>query len=222
MLAADTGKRIMESSYDSEKVAEIHRHLHSHLPPEPALRVKALESLLVEKGLVDPAALDAWIEAYTEEIGPKRGAAVVARAWVDEGFRARLLDDAAAAVAEMGFAGQASGHLKAVENTDTTHNLVVCTLCSCYPFAILGMAPAWYKANEYRARAVRDPRGVLAEFGVTVAPETAVQVWDSTAELRYMVIPQRPAGTEKFDEAALAALVTRNSMIGTDDLKGGA
>lgn len=212
----------MEPSFDGDRIAEIHRHLHSHLPPEPALRVKALESLLVEKGLVDPAALDAWIEAYTEEIGPKRGAAVVARAWVDDGFRARLLADAGEAVAEMGFAGQASGHLKAVANTDRVHNLVVCTLCSCYPFAILGMAPAWYKANEYRARAVRDPRGVLAEFGVTLAPGTAVDVWDSTAELRYMVLPRRPAGTEGMDEAALAALVTRNAMIGTDDLKGAA
>ena len=220
----DSGKRganAMEPSYDGKKAAEIHRHLHSHLPSEPALRVKALESLLVEKGLVDPAALDAWIEAYTEEIGPKRGAAVVARAWVDEGFRARLLADAGAAVAEMGFAGQASGHLKAVENTEAVHNLVVCTLCSCYPFAILGMAPAWYKANEYRARAVRDPRGVLAEFGVTPGPDVAIHVWDSTAELRYMVVPQRPAGTDGLDEAALAELVTRNAMIGTDDLKSG-
>ena len=210
----------MEPSYDTGKVAEIHRHLHSHLPSEPALRVKALESLLVEKGLVDPAALDAWIEAYTEEIGPKRGAAVVARAWTDPDFKERLMEDAAKAVDEMGFAGQASGHLKAVENTDAVHNLVVCTLCSCYPFAILGMAPAWYKANEYRARAVRDPRGVLAEFGVTLGPDVRVDVWDSTAELRYMVIPQRPAGTQGMDEAALTALVSRNAMIGTDDLKG--
>ncbi len=212
----------MDPSYDSGKVAEIHRHLHSHLPSEPALRVKALESLLVEKGLVDPAALDAWIEAYTEEIGPKRGAAIVARAWIDPAFKSRLLADAGKAVAEMGFAGQASGHLKAVENTDGVHNLVVCTLCSCYPFAILGMAPAWYKANEYRARAVRDPRGVLAEFGVTLAPDTRIDVWDSTAELRYMVLPQRPDGTEGLDEQALAALVTRNAMIGTDDLRGAA
>ena len=210
----------MEPSYDTARVAEIHRHLHSHLPSEPALRVKALESLLVEKGLVDPAALDAWIEAYTEEIGPKRGAAVVARAWTDPDFKERLMEDAAKAVDEMGFAGQASGHLKAVENTDAVHNLVVCTLCSCYPFAILGMAPAWYKANEYRARAVRDPRGVLAEFGVTLGPDVRVDVWDSTAELRYMVIPQRPAGTQGMDEAALTALVSRNAMIGTDDLKG--
>ena len=212
----------MDPSFDTDKIAEINRHLHSHLPPEPALRVKALESLLVEKGLVDPAALDAWIEAYTEEIGPKRGAAVVARAWVDAGFRARLLEDAAQAVAEMGFAGQASGHLKAVENTASVHNLVVCTLCSCYPFAILGMAPPWYKANEYRARAVRDPRGVLAEFGVSLAPDMRIDVWDSTAELRYMVLPRRPPGTGGMDETALAALVTRNAMIGTDDLQGAA
>lgn len=213
----------MEPSYDSKKIGEIHRHLHNHLPSEPALRVKAIESLLVEKGLVDPAAIDAWIEAYTEEIGPKRGAMVVARAWTDPGFKARLMADASKAVEEMGFAGQASGHLKAVENTADIHNLVVCTLCSCYPFAILGMAPAWYKMNEYRARAVRDPRGVLAEFDVTLSDDVAIRVWDSTAELRYMVVPQRPAGTEGLDMAALAALVTRNSMIGTDrDLKVGA
>ena len=213
----------MDPSYDSEKVAEIHRHLHSHLPSEPALRVKALESLLVEKGLVDQAAIDTWIEAYTEEIGPKRGAQVVARAWTDPEYKARLLADASTAIAEMGFAGQASGHLNVVENTNEVHNLVVCTLCSCYPFAILGMAPAWYKANEYRARAVRDPRGVLAEFGVKLPDDVAVSVWDSTAELRYMVLPQRPEGTEDMDQDALAALVTRNSMIGTDrDLGRGA
>jgi nitrile hydratase len=204
------------SSFDPNKIADIHRHLHSHLPPEPALRVKAIESLLVEKGLVDPQAVDAWIEAYTEDIGPKRGARVVARAWLDPAFKAQLLDDAGAAVAEMGFQGQATGHLKAVENTATSHNLVVCTLCSCYPFGILGMAPAWYKAAEYRARAVRDPRGVLREFGVDLDESIAVRVWDSTAELRYMVLPQRPAGTEGLDEYALAALVTRNAMIGTD------
>jgi len=170
----------------------------------------------VEKGLVDPKAVDAWIEAYTEEIGPKRGAQVVARAWTDPAFKAQLLNDAGAAVTEMGLQGQATGHLKAVENTDAVHNLVVCTLCSCYPFGILGMAPAWYKAAEYRARAVRDPRGVLREFGVNLDDSIAVRVWDSTAELRYMVLPQRPAGTEALDEATLAALVTRNSMIGTD------
>ncbi len=204
------------SSFDPKKITEIHQHLHSHLPPEPALRVKAIESLLVEKGLVDPKAVDAWIESYTEDIGPKRGAQIVARAWVDPEFKALLMRDASAAVTEMGLQGQATGHLHAVENSDSVHNLVVCTLCSCYPFGILGMAPAWYKAAEYRARAVRDPRGVLAEFDVSLGDDVAVKVWDSTAELRYMVVPQRPGGTEGLDQAALAKLVTRNSMIGTD------
>ncbi len=204
------------SSFDPQKITEIHRHLHSHLPPEPALRVKAIESLLVEKGLVDPKAVDTWIEAYTEDIGPKRGAQIVARAWLDADFKALLMKDATAAVNDMGLQGQATGHLHAVENTDAVHNLVVCTLCSCYPFGILGMAPAWYKAAEYRARSVRDPRGVLTEFGVTLGDKVAVKVWDSTAELRYMVVPQRPAGTDGWDQEALAKLVTRNSMIGTD------
>ena len=203
------------SSYDSDKVAKIHRELHSHLPSDPALRVKALESLLVAKGMVDRAAVDAWIDIYAEEIGPKRGARVVARAWRDPAFKARLLADGAAAIAEFGYQGHATGHVVAVENTNAVHNLVVCTLCSCYPFALLGMSPGWYKSNEYRARAVRDPRGVLAEFGVTLAPEVEVRVWDSTAELRYLVLPQRPAGTEHLDEAGLAALVSRNAMIGT-------
>ncbi len=204
------------SSFDPQKITEIHRHLHSHLPPEPALRVKAIESLLVEKGLVDPKAVDTWIEAYTEDIGPKRGALIVARAWLDADFKALLMKDATAAVNDMGLQGQATGHLHAVENTDAVHNLVVCTLCSCYPFGILGMAPAWYKAAEYRARSVRDPRGVLTEFGVSLSDNVAVKVWDSTAELRYMVVPQRPAGTDGWDQEALAKLVTRNSMIGTD------
>ena len=204
------------SSFDPQKITEIHRHLHSHLPPEPALRVKAIESLLVEKGLVDPKAVDTWIEAYTEDIGPKRGAQIVARAWLDADFKALLMKDATAAVNDMGLQGQATGHLHAVENTDAVHNLVVCTLCSCYPFGILGMAPAWYKAAEYRARSVRDPRGVLTEFGVTLGDKVAVKVWDSTAELRYMVVPQRPAGTDGWDQEALAKLVTRNSMIGMD------
>ncbi len=204
------------SSFDPHKITEIHRHLHSHLPPEPALRVKAIESLLVEKGLVDPKAVDTWIEAYTEDIGPKRGAQIVARAWLDADFKALLMKDATAAVNDMGLQGQATGHLHAVENTDAVHNLVVCTLCSCYPFGILGMAPAWYKAAEYRARSVRDPRGVLTEFGVSLSDNVAVKVWDSTAELRYMVVPQRPAGTDGWDQEALAKLVTRNSMIGTD------
>src|SRR5215470_12908097 len=194
------------SSYDSDKVAKIHRELQSHLPSDPALRVKAM---------VDRAAVDAWIDIYAEEIGPKRGARVVARAWRDPAFKARLLADGAAAIAEFGYQGHATGHVVAVENTDAVHNLVVCTLCSCYPFALLGMSPGWYKSNEYRARAVRDPRGVLEEFGVALAPEVEVRVWDSTAELRYLVLPQRPAGTEHLDEAGLASLVSRNAMIGT-------
>jgi nitrile hydratase subunit alpha len=211
------------ASYESDKAAEIHRHIHSHVPSDPALRVKALESLLVERGMVAPETLDAWVEAYSEHIGPKRGAQVVARAWLDEAFRERLLADATTAIEEFGFEGSATGHLKAVENTDETHHLVVCTLCSCYPFSILGMSPAWYKSTEYRARAVREPRKVLAEFGVELGRDVAVRVWDSTAELRYLVVPQRPAGTDNWDEEALAAIVSRNSMIGTDrDLKTGA
>jgi nitrile hydratase len=203
------------ASYDSDKVAKIHRELHSHLPSEPALRVKALESLLVAKGMVDRAAIDAWIDAYADEIGPRRGSRVVARARRDPAFKARLLADGAAAIDEFGYHGHATGHLKAVENTDKVHNLVVCTLCSCYPFALLGMSPGWYKSNEYRARAVRDPRGVLAEFGIALGADVEIRVWDSTAELRYLVLPQRPAGSEKLDEEALAGLVTRNAMIGT-------
>lgn len=208
------------ATFNSDKAAEIHRHLHSHLPSDPALRVKALESLVVERGLVAPETIDRWVEAYAEHIGPKRGARVVARSWLDAGFRARLLENAAEAIKEFGFEGSATGHLRAVENTSDTHNMVVCTLCSCYPFSVLGMSPAWYKSSAYRARAVREPRSVLSEFGVDLGPDIAVRVWDSTAELRYIVIPQRPEGTDGWDEDALAAIVTRNSMIGTDrDLK---
>lgn len=204
------------TKHDSDDIAKIHRELHSHLPAEPALRVKALESLLVEKGMVDPRTVDAWIEVYTEEIGPRRGAQVVAKAWLDPAFKDRLLADGTAAITALGFEGWATGHLKVVENTPSVHNMVVCTLCSCYPHSILGIPPAWYKLAAYRARAVRDPRGVLAEFGVVVADDVEVRVWDSTSELRYMVLPQRPAGTEGWDEARLTASVTRNSMIGTD------
>ena len=202
--------------YDAEKVVEIHRHLHSHLPSDSALRVKALESLLVDKGLIDPRTIDAWVEAYTEEIGPKRGAHVVARAWSDPDYKQWLMKDAPAAIDKLGYLGNATAHLKVVENTDSIHNLVVCTLCSCYPFSILGVAPAWYKAAAYRSRAVRDPRGVLAEFGVVIDDKIEVRVWDSTAELRYLVLPQRPAGSYALTEDELADLVTRNSMIGTD------
>ncbi len=194
----------------------IHRELHIHLPSEPALRVKALESLLVEKGMLDPKAVDAWVEFYREEIGPKRGAVVVAKAWSDPDFKARLLNDGEATIAELGFAGTGSGHFRIVENTKTIHNLVVCTLCSCYPIAVLGIPPNWYKTAAYRARAVRDPRGVIAEFGQTIPAEVEVRVWDSTSELRYIVLPQRPPGTEGWAEARLARLVTRNSMIGIE------
>jgi len=202
--------------FNAKKVAEIHQHLHSHLPSESALRVKALETLLVDKGLVNPQTIDAWIEAYTEEIGPRRGARVVAKAWCDADFKQHLLQDAPAAIDELGYLGKATAHLKVVENNDQVHNLVVCTLCSCYPFSILGIAPAWYKAAAYRSRAVRDPRGVLAEFGVDIDADVEIRVWDSTAELRYLVLPQRPAGSDNMSEDELAELVTRNSMIGTD------
>lgn len=192
-----------------------HDHPHALLPSEPALRVKALESILVAKGLVDPAAMDAILDTYERKVGPHLGAAVVAKAWTDRGFRARLLADATAAVAELGISGRQGEHVVAVENTARTHNMVVCTLCSCYPWPLLGIPPAWYKSDAYRARAVREPRRVLAEFGVTLPEGQAVRVWDSTAEVRYLVIPMRPEGTEGMDEAALAALVTRDSMIGT-------
>ncbi len=180
-----------------------------------ALRVKALESLLVEKGYVDPAALDALIETYEHQIGPRNGALVVARAWVDPAFRRWLLEDATAAIASLGFTGRQGEHLVVVENTATCHNMVVCTLCSCYPWPVLGVPPVWYKSPAYRSRAVIDPRGVLAEFGLALPDEVAIRVWDSTAEIRYLVLPMRPAGSEGLDEAILAALVTRDSMIGT-------
>jgi len=191
-------------------------HDHGQEPPSDiALRVKALESLLVEKGLVDPAALDAIVDYYETKVGPRNGARVVAKAWRDPAYRERLLADATAAIAELGYAGGQGEHMVAVENTPAIHNLVVCTLCSCYPWPVLGLPPVWYKSAPYRSRAVIDPRGVLAEFGTELAPEVEVRVWDSTAEVRYLVIPERPAGTEALDEAALAALVTRDGMIGT-------
>ncbi len=188
---------------------------HSLLPPEPALRVKALETLLTRKGLIDPAALDEIIETYAHEIGPRNGAAVVARAWTDAAFRARLLEDATAAVAEMGFTGRQGEHIVAVENTPEQHNMVVCTLCSCYPWPLLGIPPGWYKSDAYRARAVREPRRVLADFGVTLPEGQRVRVWDSTAEVRYLAVPMRPQATDGLTEAELAALVSRDAMIGT-------
>ena len=193
-----------------------HDHDHGQEPPaDIALRVKALESLLVEKGLVDPAALDAIVEYYETKVGPRNGARVVARAWRDPDFRERLLADATAAIAELGYAGGQGEHMVVVENTPATHNLVVCTLCSCYPWPVLGLPPVWYKSAPYRSRAVIDPRGVLAEFGTELAPDVEVRVWDSTAEVRYLVVPERPAGTEGLGEDELAALVTRDGMIGT-------
>lgn len=201
------------TTHDSDHITHIHSELHSHLPSEPALRIKALESLLVEKGMVDSAAVDAWIEAYSEDIGPKNGGRIIARAWLDADFKQRLLADATAAITELGLE---QGHLIAVENTVDIHNLIVCTLCSCYPLGILGMPPSWYKMAAYRSRAVRDPRGVLEEFGVSLPSQTRIRVWDSTAELRYIVVPQQPAGTDDWTEEQLAGLVTRNAMIGTE------
>jgi nitrile hydratase len=188
-------------------------HADSHLS-DMDLRVRALESLLVEKGYVDPGAIDAIVETYETKIGPRNGAAVVAKAWSDPAFRDWLLGDATAAIASLGFTGRQGEHMVAVENTAQEHNLVVCTLCSCYPWSVLGLPPTWYKSPPYRSRAVIDPRGVLAEFGVTLARSTRIRVWDSTAELRYLVIPQRPKGSQGLSEAALAELVTRDSMIG--------
>ena len=182
---------------------------------EMDLRVRALESVLVDKGYVDPAALDQLIDTYETRIGPRNGARVVARAWVDASFRDWLRSDATAAIASMGYTGRQSEHMIAVENTPAQHNLVVCTLCSCYPWAVLGLPPTWYKSALYRSRAVRDPRGVLTEFGVTLPPDTDIRVWDSTAEVRYLVVPMRPVGSEDLSEQELAALVTRDSMIGT-------
>jgi nitrile hydratase subunit alpha len=191
-----------------------HDHEHSLVPSDPALRVKSLESLLVEKGLVDPAALDALVDTYEHKIGPRNGAQVVARAWVNSGFKQRLLADGTTAIAELGFGGRGGDYLQVVENTPTVHNLVVCTLCSCYPWAVLGLPPIWYKSAAYRSRVVIDPRGVLREFGLELPKDVEVRVHDSTAELRYLVLPERPAGTEKLKEEELAALVTRDAMIG--------
>ena len=204
-------------AHDSHDHHHDHHHddgEHSDLS-ETALRVKALESLLVEKGYVDPAALDELIETYQTRVGPRNGARVVARAWSDAGFMEKLRTDATNAIADMGFIGRQGEHMVALENTDDTHNMVVCTLCSCYPWPVLGLPPVWYKSPPYRSRAVSDPRAVLAEFGVQLPDSKSVKVWDSTAEIRYLVIPQRPQGTEGWSEDRLATLVTRNSMIGT-------
>jgi nitrile hydratase len=189
-----------------------HEHEHQAIPSDPALRVKALESLLVEKGLVDPAALDVLIDTYEHKIGPRNGARVVARAWVDPAYKKRLLTNATVAIKELGIKGV--DVMLAVENTPKVHNLVVCTLCSCYPWSVLGLPPVWYKSAAYRSRSVIDPRGVLREFGLQLADDVEVRVWDSTAELRYLVLPERPAETESMTEEELTALITRDSMVG--------
>ena len=191
-----------------------HDHEHSELG-EMDLRVRALETVLAAQGVIDPVALDALIDTYQTKIGPRNGARVVARAWTDPAFRDWLLADATAAIASLGYTGRQGEHMVAVENTPAQHHMVVCTLCSCYPWPVLGLPPTWYKSAPYRSRAVKDPRGVLADFGVTLPETTAIRVWDSTAEVRYLVIPQRPAGSENLSEEELAVLVTRDSMIGT-------
>jgi nitrile hydratase len=191
-----------------------HGHDHQVVPSDPALRVKSLESLLVEKGLVDRAALDALVDTYEHKVGPRNGARVVARAWTDPAYKQRLLENGTAAIAELGYSGEQGADIRVVENTPKVHNLIVCTLCSCYPWPVLGLPPVWYKSAPYRSRAVMDSRSVLREFGTELAEDVEVRVWDSTAEERYLVLPERPAGTENLKEDELATLVSRDSMIG--------
>ena len=202
----------MASSHDDDHE---HHHEHGSELSETQLRVRALETVLTEKGYIEPAAIDAIIEAYETKIGPRNGAVVIARAWVDPAFKKALLDNATKAVASMGYMSGVADYLVAVENTQKRHNMIVCTLCSCYPWEVLGLPPTWYKSAPYRSRAVKDPRGVLADFGVTLPKDTEIRVWDSTAETRFIVLPMRPAGTEGWSTERLADLVTRNSMIGT-------
>lgn len=192
-----------------------HDHAHSHLPSDPELRVKAIETLLLSKGLIDPNTLDELIDTYENNIGPQNGAKVVAKAWIDKDYKKRLLENATSAIRELSYQGRQGENMVVVENTPETHNVVVCTLCSCYPWPVLGIPPTWYKSDEYRSRAVREPRKVLSEFGLNIDPKIQIKVWDSTAELRYLVLPMRPFGSENMNEAELAELVTRNSMIGT-------
>jgi nitrile hydratase len=194
----------------------VQAHDHTEPPAELALRVQALESLLIDKGLVDPAAIDTLIETYEHKVGPRNGARVVAHAWSDPAFKQWLLQDATAAIASLGYTGRQGEHMKVVENTPQVHNLVVCTLCSCYPWPVLGLPPVWYKAAPYRARAVADPRGVLQEFGTELAAEVEIRIWDSTSEVRFLVLPERPAGTEGWSEEQLTTLVTRNAMVGIE------
>ena len=192
-----------------------HHHNHSVLPEEPELRVKAIETLLIQKGLIDPDTLNELIDTYENKIGPKNGARVVAKAWVDISYKERLLKNSTKAIEELSYTGRQGEHMVVVENTPETHNMVVCTLCSCYPWPVLGLPPSWYKSDEYRARAVREPRKVLKEFGLSLNDNIKIKVWDSTSEMRYLVLPMRPDGTEGFSEDELAKIVTRNSMIGT-------
>ena len=192
-----------------------HDHAHSHLPSDPELRVKAVETLLLNKGLIDTQTLDELIDTYENRIGPKNGAKVVAKAWVDPEYKKRLLNDATSAIRELSYQGRQGENMVVVENTPETHNVIVCTLCSCYPWPVLGIPPTWYKSDEYRSRTVREPRKVLLEFGLSLDPKVQIKVWDSTAEIRYLVLPMRPKGTENMNENELAELVTRNSMIGT-------
>ena len=196
-----------------------HGHDHTEPPSDLVLRVQALESLLIDKGLVDPAAIDVLIDTYETKIGPRNGANVVARAWSDPEFKQWLLRDATAAIASLGYTGRQGEHMKVVENTPTVHNLVVCTLCSCYPWPVLGLPSVWYKSAPYRARAVADPRGVLKEFGTELADDLEIRVWDSTSEFRYLVLPERPEGAEGWSEADLTELITRNAMIGVEKAK---
>ena len=199
---------------DGEDHHHGHDHDHSHLS-DMDIRVRALQSLLEAKGYIDPNALDELIQLYEHEVGPQNGARVVAKAWTDPAYAERLFADATTAIAELGYTGRQGEHMVALKNTPDTHNMVVCTLCSCYPWPVLGLPPTWYKSAPYRAKAVADPRGVLADFGVSLPDETSIEVYDSTAEVRYLVVPMRPDGTEGWDEAALANLVTRDAMIGT-------
>ena len=192
-----------------------HDHAHSHLPSDPELRVKAVETLLLNKGLIDSKTLDELIDTYENRIGPKNGAKVVAKAWVDPEYKKRLLNDATSAIRELSYQGRQGENMVVVENTPETHNVIVCTLCSCYPWPVLGIPPTWYKSDAYRSRTVREPRKVLLEFGLSLDPKVQVKVWDSTAEIRYLVLPMRPKGTENMNESEIAELVTRNSMIGT-------
>ena len=204
---------------DKKNIADVdnhsHDHAHSHLPSDPELRVKAVETLLLNKGLIDSQTLDELIDTYENRIGPKNGAKVVAKAWVDLEYKKRLLNDATSAIRELSYQGRQGENMVVVENTPETHNVIVCTLCSCYPWPVLGIPPTWYKSDEYRSRTVREPRKVLLEFGLSLDPKVQIKVWDSTAEIRYLVLPMRPKGTENMDESELSKLVTRNSMIGT-------